>query len=111
LGESRSRDLVFAVDVSSFTREGFVGTTSFDGERVDIEFDEEDEGLYLTKKMCKRIGVRKGSRAQVIFETEDRPQVAETTVAGVRASPRVSNAKVYYGVGRGGGAIIRVRKA
>jgi hypothetical protein len=111
LGQTSSRDLVFAVDVSSFTRDGFVGTTSFDGSRVDIEFDEKDEGLFLTREMCERLGSRKGSKVKVIFETEDRPQVADATIEGVQASPRISNAKVYYGVGKSGGAIIRVVRA
>ena len=99
------------VDVSSFTRNGFLGATSFNGSRIEIEFDERDEGLFLTKEMSERIGTRRGSEVQVAFEVDDRPQVAETVLEGVRDHPRISNAKVYYGVGRSGGAIVRIRKA
>ena len=110
MSSSQNRDLVFAVDVSSFTKDGFVGITSLDGVRVDIEFDEKDEGVFLPREMCERIGVRNGSKVQVIVDNEDRPEVADAVVKGVRGTVRISNAKVYYGVGKSGGAILRVRK-
>jgi len=105
-----SRELVFAVDVSSFTKDGFLGSTSVGGKRVEIEFDDKEQGVFLTKEIAERIGARKGSRVEVIVDAEDRLQVTETLVEGIRTAPRLSNAKVYYGVGRSGGAVIRIRK-
>ena len=110
MSEPASRNLVFAVDVSSFTKEGFIGSSSLGGSPIEIEFDDRDDGIFLTKEMAEKIGARKGSKAQVIVDTDERPLVADTFVAGIRPSAKVSNAKVYYGVGRGGGAILRIRK-
>lgn len=98
------------MDVSSFTKNGFIGATSFEGRPVEIEFDDGDQGVYISARMCEKIGVRKNSKVDVIVEADDRPQVAGCIVAGVVKAPRISNAKVYYEVGRNGGAVVRVRK-
>ncbi|MDV3278569.1 MAG: hypothetical protein LYZ69_08945 [Nitrososphaerales archaeon] len=110
MGAQDIQELVFAVDVSSFTKNGFIGTTSFGGKPVEVEFDDGDEGIFLSAEMCEKIGVRKNSKVDVIVEADDRPQVAESVLAGVVKAPRVSNAKVYYEVGRSGGAVVRIRK-
>ncbi len=102
-------EIVFVVDVSSFSRRGFVGTTSYEGQSIDLEFDDESGGLTLNSEMAKRIHVRKGSLVSVVIEN-DRTQVVESFVGGVGRSLRMSDPKVYYAVGKEGGAILRVRK-
>jgi len=102
---------MFVVAVSSFTkRGGFVGSASYQGRPVDIEFDDQDAGVFLTAEMCKRIRVKKGSKVLVVVEANGTPRAAEAMVAGVASRVRVSSAKVYYEVGREGGAIVTVRK-
>lgn len=103
-------ELVFVVDVTSFTKKGFVGTTTYGGARVDVEFDDSDGGVFLSAEMARRIHVRRGSFLSILVEN-DRHQVAKTRVAAVGKVLRISDAKVYYGVGKEGGAIIRIRKA
>jgi len=102
-------ELVFVVDVSSLTKKGFVGTTTYQGKRIDLEFDDQGAGVFLTSEMAGRLHVRKGSALSVIIE-EDENRVAGATVGGIGKAPRISDPKVYYAVGREGGAIIRVRK-
>ncbi len=102
-------ELVFVVDVSSFTKEGFVGTTEYGGRQVDLEFDDGGDGIFLNSEMASRLGVRKGSPIVVTVEN-DANMVAKVTIAGVGKTLRVSDAKVYYAVGREGGAVIRVSK-
>lgn len=113
-GRSRSElppageELVFVVDVTSFTANGFVGTSSFSGGQVSIEFDPGDEGVFLTRDMAARLSAEKGSR--VLIVVEDGATLRESgTVAQVGAKARVSNSKVYFAVGREGGAVVRVR--
>ncbi len=103
-------ELVFVVDVSSLTKKGFVGTTTYAGKKVDLEFDDGGEGVFLTTEMARRLHVRKGSLLTLVIEDE-RNQVVEATVASVGTTLRVSDPKVYYAVGREGGAIVRARKA
>jgi len=103
-------ELVFVVDVSSLTKKGFVGTTTYNGERVDVEFDDEDQGVFLTSEMATRLDSRKGSRLSLITENE-RTQVTEAVLSGVGEDLRISDAKVYYGVGKEGGAVVRIRKS
>ena len=103
-------ELVFVVDVSALTDKGFVGTTRYEGKEVHLDFDDGDGGVFLNSEMAGRLHVKKGSRLTVIIE-DDIPQVAETKVAAVGRSLRISNARVYYGVGKEGGAIVRIRKA
>ncbi|MDV3292853.1 MAG: hypothetical protein LYZ70_01110 [Nitrososphaerales archaeon] len=103
-------ELLFVVGVSSFTKRGFMGTTSFNGKPIEMEFDDSDGGVFLSREMCRRIRVRKGSKVKIMIEGETSPRFAESVVAGVREKVRISNAKVYYEVGREGGAIIRLRK-
>jgi hypothetical protein len=109
LAQAAEAELVFVVDVSSFTKKGFVGSTKYEGKPVALEFDDEDKGTFINPEMAKRIHVRKGSPVILLIENE-RLQEAKTTVAGVASSLRISDAKTYYAVGKEGGAIIRMRK-
>ncbi len=110
-GPSATEDgeLVFVVDVSSFTKEGFVGTTTYEGGQINLEFDDGGDGVYISSEMAGRLRVRKGSPLTIVIE-DDRNEVASTTVAGISKSLRISDSKVYYGVGKEGGAILRIRK-
>jgi ABC-type lipoprotein release transport system permease subunit len=103
-------ELVFVVDVSSLTKKGFVGSTTYEGKQVDLEFDDAGAGVFLSPEMARRLHVKKGSALSVIIEDE-RNQVAETKVGGVGKRLRISDPKIYYSVGREGGAILRVRKS
>jgi ABC-type lipoprotein release transport system permease subunit len=111
LSQGVEGELVLVVAVSSFTKRGFIGSASYHGQPIDVEFDDRDEGVFLTAEMCKRMQVKEGSKVAIVVETEEAPRPAEATVAGVVSKPRISSAKVYYEVGRGGGAIVIVRKA
>jgi len=102
-------ELVFVVDVSSLTKKGFVGTTKYEGKQVDLEFDDGTAGVFLDSEMAGRLHVKKGSRLSIVIEDE-RNEVVESTVAGVGKAIRISDARVYYPVGRDGGAIIRITK-
>jgi ABC-type lipoprotein release transport system permease subunit len=103
-------EVVFVVDVSAFTERGFVGSSSFAGEEVNIEFDDRNDGLVLSSAMAERIHVRAGSKVTIILENEERPQISESLIKSVGAKLRISDEKTYYFVGRTGGAVIRVRK-
>ena len=109
MAEAVESELVFVVDVSSFTKKGFVGSTEYGGNTVSIEFDDGALGVYLTPEMAKRLHVRKGSPLLVIVE-DDRPESTKTITAGVVRQARISNARIYYAVGREGGAVVRVKK-
>jgi hypothetical protein len=102
-------ELAFAVDVSSLTEKGFVGTSTYGGKRVDLEFDDLGDGVFLSSEMATRLGVRKGSTLSVIIEDE-KIQVVEVVVGGTGKSVRISDPRVYYAVGREGGAVIRIRR-
>jgi ABC-type lipoprotein release transport system permease subunit len=102
--------LVFVVDVSSLTKKGFIGSTKYMGRTVELEFDDRDAGVFLSPEMAARLRVRKGSGVSLILEN-GRNQVANATVAGVGKTVRISNSKVYYGVGKEGGAILRIQKS
>jgi len=102
-------ELVFVVDVTSFTESGFVGTSSYNGERVDIDFDTEGEGVFLTSEMSKRVGSKKGEPVSVIVEDKVHT-LSRTKSGGSGMRVRISDEKVYYAVGREGGAILRIRK-
>jgi ABC-type lipoprotein release transport system permease subunit len=117
-GQKRSRrgvakaadpELVFVVDVSSFTKEGFVGSTRYEGKQVDLEFDADGRGISLSPEMAGRLGVRRGSSVSVAIEN-DANMVVKATVASVGRSLLISDAKIYYAVGREGGAVLRLRK-
>jgi len=103
--------VILVVDVSSFAGKGYVGSSSFEGERVDVRFDDADEGLTLSKQMCDRAGLRKGSPVTVSVEAESRIEVIESTIAGVSDDVRFSSSKLYYLVGGLGGAIIKIQRA
>ncbi len=102
-------ELVFVVDVSSLTKNGFIGTTTYEEGRVDLEFDDKGEGVYLNSEMAGRLKVRKGSLVSVVIEGDDN-LVAEAKIGGVSKILRISDPKVYYAIGRDGGAVVRVRK-
>jgi hypothetical protein len=107
---AKGADVVLVVDVTSFTAEGFVGSSAFDGDVLNIQFDDKGEGVFLTSEMATRLAVRKGSRLNITVEGETN-QVSSATVSGLSKMTRISDPKLYYGVGKEGGAIIRVRKA
>ena len=110
MAEAPETELVFVVDVSSFTKRGFVGSSEYGGKSVSIEFDDGDLGVYLTSDMARRLHVRKGSPLLVLVDQNERPDSAKSVAAGFSPNPRISNAKVYYAVGREGGAVVRVQK-
>jgi ABC-type lipoprotein release transport system permease subunit len=110
VAEAAQSELVFVVDVSSLTKKGFIGTSTYEGKKVDLEFDDGGKGVILTSEMAARLRVRKGSKLSVIVEDE-KNQVVEAAVAGVGKTPKISDPKIYYSVGREGGAIVRLRKA
>jgi hypothetical protein len=103
-------ELVFVVDVTSFTEKGFTGSCTFEGKRINIEFDDDDAGLSLDAGMCTRIGVGKGSSLTILVEDDQKIQVVESKITAVDDKLTFSNEKLYYLVGRLGGAIIRLRK-
>ncbi len=109
MASANQAEIVFVVDVSSLTKNGFVGTTEYEGKKVELEFDDGSAGVFLTSEMAGRLRVRKGSRISVVIEGE-RNEVVGAEVAGVGKALRISDAKAYYAVGREGGAIIRIRK-
>ena len=110
MASAQQAELVFVVDVSSLTEMGFTGSTKYEGKTVEVEFDDKDAGIFLSPEMAARLRVRKGSRISLVMENE-RNHVIDATVAGVGKTVRISNSKVYYEVGREGGAIVRVRKS
>ena len=109
VASARQAELVFVVDVSSLTRTGFIGSTEYEGKTVELEFDDKDAGVFLSSEMAERLHVRKGSSLSLTTENE-RNLVADASVAGVGKTLRISNSKVYYEVGKAGGAIVRIRK-
>ncbi len=109
MASASQAEVVFVVDVTSLTEKGFTGTTKYESREIQIEFDDGDAGVFLTSEMAGRLHVRKGSKLSVVIEDE-KNEVFETTVAGLGKAVRVSNAKAYYGIGRVGGAVIRLRK-
>lgn len=111
MSSEAEEELVFVAAVSSFTKEGFLASASFGGESVDLEFDDKDQGAFLTPEMCRKLRVKKGSRLLIVVEAEDEPVATEIAVAGSVSKPRISSARVYYEVGKEGGAILKLRKA
>ena len=107
---ARAAELVFVVDVSALTSEGFVGSTEYEGGKVDVDFDDANAGLFLNSEMAGRLHVKKGSGVSVVIE-DGGTHVSEVRVASVGRSLRISDAKVYYAVGREGGAVLRLRKS
>jgi hypothetical protein len=101
-------ELVFVVDVTSFTKRGYAGSTSYEGNEIRLEFDEDGDGVFLKSEMAERIGARRGLSLSVVVE-DDSTTVADVKYAGAGKSVRISDPKVYYAIGREGGAIIRIR--
>jgi len=110
VSRSAEDEIVFVVDVSSFTEKGFIGTSSFEGGQVAIDFDDGDQGIFLNHEMAGRLGVKKGSRVSALVEAE-KTQAVQMVVAAVGKAVRISDLKVYYAIGKEGGAVIRVRKS
>lgn len=86
-----------------------MGTTQYEGKRVDLDFDEDGEGLFLSTEMAERIGARKGVSVTVIVE-DGATAVAKMRVTAVGKAVRISDPKVYHSIGREGGAVIRIRR-
>src|SRR5439155_26795844 len=107
--QEQGDELVFVVDVTSFTENGFIGSTNFGESRVDIEFDDGSDGISLSPEMAKKIKVKVGSPVIIIGENEEKPQTSESTVISVGEMFRISDAKNYYFVVSYGGAIISIR--
>jgi ABC-type lipoprotein release transport system permease subunit len=110
VSRSAEDEIVFVVDVSSFTEKGFIGMSSFAGEPMAIDFDDGNQGIYLNHEMAGRLGVKKGSRVSALVEA-DKTQAVQMAVAAVGKAVRISDTKLYYAVGKEGGAVIRVRKS
>lgn len=109
--KSGVNELIFAVDVAAFTKKGFIGSSNYSGHPVEIEFDDADLGVFLAQEMGEKLHVRKASKVTLVVDTEERPQVTESVVAGVGKKVCISSARVYYQVGRDGGAVVRIRKS
>ena len=103
-------ELVFVVDVSSLTADGFASSSSYEGKEFDLKFDDTGAGVFLTPQMAGRLHIRKGSKVTLVMENEP-TLVVELTVASIKGTPRVSDPKAYYAVGHEGGAVLRLRKA
>ncbi|MDG6898197.1 MAG: hypothetical protein JRM99_04085 [Nitrososphaerota archaeon] len=103
-------ELVFVIDVSALTKEGFVGSSKYAGRQLDVKFDDSGEGVFLTADMAARLHVRKGSRVVLVIE-EGPDLVMELPVAGIRSSPKVSDPKAYHALGSEGGGVVRLRRA
>ncbi len=103
-------EIVFVVDVTSFTEDGFIGTSRFMGDPVSVKFDGKDEGVFLTQGMAQRLSVSKASRVAVVVETE-RERTFEALVAGVGQDARISDSQIYLAVGSEGGGVVRIRRA
>jgi len=109
VGSAVGSELDFVVDITFFTKNGFVGTTKYEGKMVNLEFDEDGDGLFLSTEMARRIGVKKGVSVSVIVE-DGAAAIAQMRVAAVGKKVRISDPKVYHAIGREGGAIITVRR-
>ena len=83
--------------------------TSYGEQPVEILFDDLDEGVFLTRAMAARIGARKGSKLSIVVEN-GAPLLAEALFAGAAKVPRISSSKVYYTLGREGGAVVKITK-
>jgi ABC-type lipoprotein release transport system permease subunit len=109
VGSAVGCELDFVVDITFFTKKGFVGTTKYEDKTVKLEFDEDGDGLFLSTEMARRIGVKKGVSVSVIVE-DGTAAIAQMQVAAVGKKVRISDPKVYRAIGREGGAIITVRR-
>jgi hypothetical protein len=103
-------ELVFVVDITSFTGSGFATETLFEGKEIAIEFDGKSEGAFLTTDLAKRLKAKRGSRLTLVME-DDSTKVIEVLLAGIGKAMRISDADVYFALGREGGAVIHIRKS
>ena len=106
---ARKAELVFVVDVTALTENGFVGTSGYEGGTVALGFDDKDEGVFLSREMAARLGVKEGSKVYIVMEG-DGDETVEARLTAVGGAPRISNPRVYRVVGREGGAVVRRRR-
>lgn len=104
------REIILVVDVSSFTKQGFVGSSVFNGRQIDIEFDDIGNGIVLSNEMSRKINAKTNSAILVIGEDEQNPIISELNVRSIGNNVSISDPKVYYFIGRNGGGILRIRK-
>jgi hypothetical protein len=107
---SSTSELVFVVDITSFTGGGFTASSSYEGRRVDIEFSEKSDGLRLSKEMCNRVGLEKGSGVTILVEEDEKVHSIESVVAEVGETLRFGSPELYYTIGRTGGGVLVIRK-
>jgi len=107
---SGTNELVFVVDITSFTSKGFTAASSYEGRRVDIEFSERNDGLSLSQEMCKRIGLEMGSRVTILVEEDEKTNSIEGAVTEVSDTLRFASPELYYTIGRTGGGVLAIRK-
>lgn len=103
-------EVVLVVDVGSFASKGFSGVSSFQGSRLEIDFDDEDKGLWLTKEMTAKLAASEGSPVEMLFEDEGGIKKVDSHVASIGDRVRVSSSQAYYLIGQAGGGILRIRK-
>lgn len=108
---SGASELVFVVAMTSFTSKGFTVSSTYEGRRVDIEFNDGNEGLSLSPKMCRRIDVEKGSGLTILVEEDEKIHAIESVVHAEDDTLRFANPGLYYLIGRTGGGVLVVRKA
>ena len=104
------KELVFVVDVTSFTKDGFIGSSKYEGRKVNLAFDEGEDGLFIDPEMAKKVGTRAGAPVSIVVEGET-ITIAQSCVAAVGKTLRVSDTKVYHALGKDGGGVLRVRSA
>jgi hypothetical protein len=83
----------------------------FEGRRIEIEFDDADEGLTLSRAMCERALLRRGSAVVVYVEDGGEISALNSSLKGIGDKIRFSDSKLYFLIGRLGGAILRITKA
>src|SRR5437016_13345454 len=98
--QEQGDELVFVVDVTSFTENGFIGSTNFGESRVNIEFDDGSDGVSLSPEMAKKIKEKVGSQVVIIGENEEKPQTSESKVSMVGERTRITDAMTHYRVAR-----------
>ncbi|HXW37624.1 MAG TPA: hypothetical protein VEJ36_06975 [Nitrososphaerales archaeon] len=111
MAEPNPAELVFVVDIDTFEGKGFVGSSEYEGVKLNIAFDGEDSGTYLTPEMCKRIRARKGAKLTLVAERETAPVVISSVLVAARERVRVSSSSLYKILGEDGGGIFRIRKS
>ncbi len=101
-------ELVFVVDVTYFTEQGFVGSSNYEGREVDLEFDPAGNGVSLPHDMAERLGATNGGTVTVIVE-DGAATFSNARVSVKGRKVRISDPKVYAAIGSEGGGVVRVR--